>query len=126
MRKILILDDDADILDVMQEALQYEGFEVAVASGTDNIFSLLNKHQPDLLMVDYILNGINGGELCHQVKADQHTRQLPVIIVSAYPKVFKSLGYYGCNAFMPKPFDLDELTSTITNLINTSSYSITI
>jgi DNA-binding response OmpR family regulator len=117
LKKVLVLDNDPRILDVMQEALNYEGFEVDTFDGTDDILKLVDNHKPDLLIIDYILNGVNGGELCRKVKDCKVTANLPVIIFSAYPKVFQSLGFYGCNAFIPKPFDLSELIDKVTELV---------
>jgi len=124
-KKILLIDNDPDILAVMQEALDYEGFEVFTASKAEDIVSLVCNIKPDLLLIDYILDGINGGELCHQLKADHKTAALPVIIISAYPRVLKSLGYYGCDAFIPKPFDLYDLIDQINSYscISTKYYN---
>jgi DNA-binding response OmpR family regulator len=119
-KKVLIIDDDEAVLDVMKEALFYEGFEVKISDKADDINSIICEYNPDLLLIDYILNGINGGEICHQVKENPNTGWLPVIIVSAYPKVLKSLGYYGCDKFISKPFDLDNLVGSIKALLHTN------
>ena len=111
------MDNDSRILDMMQEALSYEGFDVDTFSGTDDVVSLVKDRNPDLLIVDYILDGINGGEHCRRIKTCLSTANLPVIIFSAYPKVLQSLGYYGCNAFIAKPFDLSVLVNKVTDLI---------
>ena len=116
MKRILILDNDPDVLDVMQEALSYEGFDVSCAGETNDIFPLIDKYKPHVLVIDYILPGINGGELCHQVKSNPKTRNLPVMLMSAYPRVLMSLGDYGSDDFMPKPFDLDDLVNRISKL----------
>lgn len=118
MKKVLVLDNDEGVLDVMQEALNYEGFRVKIIEETDNIFSVIDSFKPDLIILDYILSGINGGEICHQIKANPKTTDIPVMIMSAYPRVIKSLGYYGCDDFIAKPFDLDDITERIKNLIN--------
>ena len=99
-QKILIIDDDKALLEVLETALVLEKFEVIVIDKVANIFDLINIHQPNLIIVDYILQGINGGELCHQIKCDGRTSNLPVIIISAYHRVINSLGHYGCNAFI--------------------------
>jgi len=117
LKKIMIIDNDNDVLDIMQEALTYEGFEVAVASKVENITSVLEQEKPDVILIDYILDGINGGEICHQIKANPATCCLPVVIISAYPKVLLSLGTYGCDKFIAKPFDLNNLTSSINELL---------
>jgi DNA-binding response OmpR family regulator len=117
IKKIMIIDNDSAILDVMQEALIYEGFNVIVYQCSDNILSAVNQHKPDVILIDYILDGINGGEICHEVKANLATSKLPVVIISAYPKVIMSLGTYGCDKFIAKPFDLSELVSSINDLL---------
>src|SRR6478609_961034 len=99
-RRILVVDDDADILDVMQEALKDQGFDVKIAEQTDDIFGLIKEYDPHLVMIDYILKGINGGELCHQIKTNPDTRHLPVVLLSAYPRVLNSLGNYGADEFI--------------------------
>jgi DNA-binding response OmpR family regulator len=121
-KKLLIIDDDEAVLDVMQEALTYEGFEVLISNKADNIHTLINNYSPDLLLIDYILKGINGGDICHQVKNDPVTEKMPVIIISAYPRVLTSLGTYGCDKFIPKPFDLGELVGSVKTILQ-SNYS---
>jgi DNA-binding response OmpR family regulator len=113
MKRVLIIDNDDATLDVLQEAFWYEGFEVRIANETRNIFGLIDEHQPDILLLDYILDGINGGELCNQVKTNSCTSTLPVIIISAYYKVFLSLGDYRCDDFIAKPFDLFDLVDRV-------------
>jgi DNA-binding response OmpR family regulator len=116
MKKVLVLDNDEGVLDVMQEALNYEGFQVKIIEETDNIFPVIYAFDPDLIILDYILSGVNGGEICHQIKANPETTDIPVMIMSAYPRVIKSLGYYGCDDFIAKPFDLDDIVDRIKNL----------
>jgi DNA-binding response OmpR family regulator len=116
MKRILIVDNDQTILDVMEEVLGYEGFNVKTYSDTDNIFKCIDSFNPDIILIDYILNGINGGELCAQIKKTPETSHLPVVIISAYSKVLLSLGNYGCDDFISKPFELDNLISRITTL----------
>ena len=113
IKRVLILDNDPDVLDAMQEVLNYSGFEVKAIEETDNIFSVIDDFQPDVVLVDYILNGINGGEICHLIKSNPKTNHLPVIILSAYPRVINSLGFYGCDSFIAKPFELDDLVNQV-------------
>jgi CheY-like chemotaxis protein len=65
------------------------------------------------VLLDYILNGVNGGEVCHVIKNNPKTAAIPVIIVSGYSKLLFSLGDYGCNAILPKPFGLPELLNAV-------------
>lgn len=112
-RRILVLDDDRYILDILDEALSYEEFEVKTAMDIESFFSLMTDYHPNLVLIDYLLRGINGGEVCHQIKSEEGTRDVPVILMSAYPRVFESLGTYGCDAFIAKPFDLYTLIDKV-------------
>ena len=68
MKKVLLLENDEGVLDVMQEVLNYEGFDVKSIRETDDIFSEIGKYRPNLVILDYLLDGKTGGEICGQVK----------------------------------------------------------
>ncbi|RYE24953.1 MAG: response regulator [Sphingobacteriaceae bacterium] len=116
-KRIVVIDNDPAVLDVIQQTLHYEGFNVEIFEGTDDIISLIQQCQPDLVILDYILDGVNGGELCGELKSHRSTAKLPVLICSAYPRVLQSLGFYGCDAFLAKPFGLTELVSKVSGLL---------
>ncbi|MEJ6981799.1 response regulator [Pedobacter sp. P351] len=116
--KVLVMDDDDLILEVLKEALSYENFQVETGGECLNILKTVNDYNPDVILIDYLIGKVNGGELCHQLKSNPSTRHIPVIIMSAYPRVFESLGNYGCNSFIPKPFSLDQLVETINRVRN--------
>jgi len=106
-QKILIVDDDHDILSVLKDLLEHEGYEVIALDYTDSIINNITKYNPDLVMLDFLLAGVNGGELCHEIKINNKTSWLPVIMLSAFPRVLDSLGNYGSDAFIAKPFDIE-------------------
>jgi two-component system cell cycle response regulator/two-component system phosphate regulon response regulator PhoB/two-component system alkaline phosphatase synthesis response regulator PhoP len=114
-KSILVVDDNQDVLAVLEEVLLYEHFDVKGVGETQNIFDVITDFKPDLVLMDYILTGINRGELCQQIKTNPSTADLPVILISAYPKVLHSLGSYGCDAFIAKPFNIIDLISGINN-----------
>ena len=117
-KKILILDDNEDILEMMKIALEDEGHEVECLTNTDDIFKTIDHIKPDLLIVDYILSGINGGEFCHQVKTNPKTAHIPVIMVSGHQRVLESLGTtYGADVFIAKPFSLEEIVFNVNNCL---------
>lgn len=117
-KTILIIDNDRDVLEVLTEALTYESFKVKAQESVDDIFKTIRLLKPDLLIVDYLLGGINGGEICHQVKSNPETAAIPVIIFSAYPRVLQSLGTYDCDAFVEKPFDLNHILHEVHALLH--------
>jgi DNA-binding NtrC family response regulator len=117
-KRVLIVDDDADMCEILQTIFTYEGIDVSLSDGCDNIIDVINDCHPHVVMLDYLLKGVNGGELCHQVKTSAKWGHIPVAIISAYPRVLQSLGTYGCNLFIEKPFDVDILLRQIKNLIH--------
>lgn len=117
-KRVLIIDDDADTLEVLETFFTGEGIQITVSDGSHDIEKLINECRPHAVIVDYLLKGINGGELCHQVKCSAKNSHIPVAIMSAYPRVLQSLGSYGCNLFISKPFDLDVLLQQVNKLIS--------
>ena len=111
MNRILLIEDDKAVRSAIEEALS--DYTVITTDDTRDILKLIAEHKPDLVLMDYILPDINGGELCHQIKINPSTSDLPVIIISGYPQILYSLGSYGCDAILEKPFDLSKLLKTV-------------
>lgn len=117
-KRILVLDDNRDILDIVHETLAYECFEVQSTSRSEMVIPMVEKFIPDLVILDYRVDGLNGGELCKQIKAHPNFKNTPVIIFSAYINHNDELFTYGCDAIINKPFDLDELVDKVNFLLN--------
>ncbi|MEJ2903313.1 response regulator [Pedobacter panaciterrae] len=120
-QNILIIENDDDLVELLEELFSYEGYQVRCYKDTNDIFSLMEDFKPDIVLVDYLLPGINGGELCAQLKRDPSTKHIPVVIFSAYSQVLLSLGSYGCNAFISKPFELSSLLNQINKCLENPS-----
>ncbi len=118
MKRILVLDDNQDILEVVHETLSYEQFDVKSISRSNEVLPTVESFSPDLVILDYRVAGANGGELCRQIKAHPEYGDIPVIIFSAYINHDDELLSYGCDAIINKPFDLTELVEKVNNLIN--------
>ncbi|QHS55491.1 response regulator [Mucilaginibacter sp. 14171R-50] len=117
VKRILVLDDNQDILDIVHETLTYENFEVKSTGESKNVMPLLEDFNPNLVILDYRVAGTNGGELCRNIKAHPKFSDVPVIIFSAYVNREADLYAYGCDAIINKPFDLTELVEKVNNLI---------
>ncbi len=118
LKRVLVLDDNQDILDVVQETLSYEKFEVKSTAESDMVMSLVKEFVPDLILLDYRVAGTNGGEVCRQIKSHPEFNNIPVIIFSAYINHQDEISAYGCDAIINKPFDLAELINKVNNLIS--------
>ncbi|MVN92918.1 response regulator [Mucilaginibacter aquatilis] len=115
LKRILVLDDNEDILDVVNEVLSYENFEVRTTTTSNDFLQVAQNYNPDLVILDYHLGDGNGGDICRQVKADEQLGKVPVIIFSAYINRNED-PLFECEAVISKPFDLDELVSKVTDL----------
>jgi two-component system response regulator VicR len=117
-KRILVLDDNIDILDVVHETLSYEQFEVKSTSNADDVIPMIVEFNPHLVILDFRVGQTNGGEICRQIKAHPKFGELPVLLFSAYIKSESELFAYGCDAVINKPFDLNELIEKVNGLIN--------
>jgi two-component system alkaline phosphatase synthesis response regulator PhoP len=117
LKRILVLDDNQDILEVVHETLSYEKFEVKSTSESKDVLPFVEEFNPDLVILDYRVAGANGGEICRQIKSHPKFGNTPVIIFSAYINREDELYIYGCDAIINKPFDLKELVDKVNNLI---------
>jgi CheY-like chemotaxis protein len=116
-KRILLLDDNQHILDIMQEALSYQEYEVRIALDSVDLIDSTLTYQPDLIILDYHLTGENGYEICRQLKTHPKLGHIPVIICSAYVNRNEDLSAWGCDSVIAKPFGLEELTEKVNNLI---------
>lgn len=114
--KILVIENDEDLCNILAELFLQAGFDYKIYAETADIIPLIKEFNPDLVLLDYLLPLINGGELCCQIKQDKIRHNLPVIIYSAFSRVLLSLGDYGCDAFVAKPFDINYLIRKIDTL----------
>lgn len=120
LKRILVLDDNHDILEMVTEVLSYENFNVHGTSNSNGIIRLAETYDPHLVILDYRLSDGNGGEICQQLKAHSQFKDIPVIIFSAYINRTIDFNKYGCDAVISKPFDITELLDKVNDLINMS------
>lgn len=119
-KKILIIDDDPDILDSLRFVLEGEGYEVETSEKGEYAEKLPNTKEglPALLILDILLSGKDGRIICKKLKRRKDTKHLPVIIISAHPNAEHSSLAMGADAFLAKPFDLSRLMKIIETYIN--------
>jgi len=113
MSKILVVDDDIDILSVMEILLSMKGFEVEVTSKGDNTFPKIESFKPDLILLDVLISGHDGRTICKQIKTNELTKNIPVIMFSAHPGAASTIADYGADDFIAKPFDVNNLMKKI-------------
>lgn len=112
-KRLLVIDDDKDLLDVIKIYFEMEGYVVFTLPRVDNIFKAFNQYSPDLILLDYQLPEENGDKICQQLKSNPATFNIPVIMISGYSKAELDRDYHGWNGVVSKPFDLAVLQSAI-------------
>ncbi len=120
MSKILVVDDDIDILSVMEILLTMKGFEVEVTAKGENTFPKIETFKPDLILLDVLISGHDGRTICRKLKANKETMHIPVIMFSAHPGAAATIAEYGANDFIAKPFDVTSLLQKVNYLLEIS------
>jgi CheY-like chemotaxis protein len=123
MQKILIVDDNADVLQVMQLLLGSRGFDVAITTKGEETFGLANTFAPHLIFLDIHLSGIDGTDISRQLKTSETTKHIPIILFSANTIKGSTLADSLADEFIPKPFDIHDLLLKVSKLIGPAENS---
>jgi phosphate regulon transcriptional regulator PhoB len=115
MKKILIVDDEKDIVDLISYNLEKEGFTIIKAYDGEKALDLIQKDSPDLVVLDLMLPGIRGLDVCRLIRQDKKTERLPIIMLTARSDdLDKILGLeMGADDYITKPFNVKELIARI-------------
>ena len=117
-KKILIADDDPDLLQLVKMQLQHAGFVVELSLNGHGIADLDPARYPDIILLDIAMDGITGEDLCRQLKGNASTAAIPVIMFSANDDIEQIAHQCGANGFVRKPFDAAFMTGTINHFLN--------
>jgi CheY-like chemotaxis protein len=115
MKKILIIDDDPGILKVIKFRLVKMGYEVLVAVNGKQGLEKAIEIKPDLVLLDFFMPVLNGDEVCKRIKAEQTTKHIPVILMTADALQIKEkhLQDMGADAKILKPFESQDLIAQV-------------
>lgn len=111
--KVLIVDDDASVLEAITLILQDAGYLVDTTLKGEETYQKIVSFNPDIIMLDVLMSGHDGRDICHRIKMNKQTNQIPVIMMSAHPSASSSTLESGANDFLAKPFELDVLLEKI-------------
>jgi two-component system, OmpR family, alkaline phosphatase synthesis response regulator PhoP len=121
--RILIVDDEPNIVLSLEYLLRREGWETTVAEDGEAALQALERGAPDLVVLDVMLPKLNGFEVCRRIRADPRWRSLRVLMLTAKSRdteVSKGLGL-GADAYLTKPFSTKELVALIRRLLPASA-----
>jgi excisionase family DNA binding protein len=119
-RKILIVDDDEELVELLRDAFEHDGrFDVRTANNGFDAWMLVKEFRPDLVVLDVMLPDINGREVCVRVRSDKSLDEVRIICISGMIEADKvaDLKAAGANDFMQKPFSVDRLLERACELL---------
>lgn len=116
--RILLFDDDADILELCSIILRTRGYDVYTRNTCNGVEDSVSEVAPDIIFMDGRIPDIGGVEAIRRLKASKKLRQIPVVFFSANADVNYLSKQAGADAYLPKPFDITELESVIHRTLN--------
>ncbi|MEP7229882.1 MAG: response regulator [Ginsengibacter sp.] len=121
MNKVLVVDDDRDILEVVSILLRRNDFSVMTLSRGMHILGSIQSFSPDLILLDVALAGEDGCEICNNLKKSSETNHIPIVLFSAHYDMVKDTKECLADAFITKPFEIADLILTIIKNIKTKA-----
>ncbi|MGL5193128.1 MAG: response regulator transcription factor, partial [Chroococcales cyanobacterium] len=118
--QLLLVDDEPGLREAVQAYLEDEGFSVQVASNANDGWDLLQQQHPDLVITDLMMPQVDGFEFLKRMREDPRFKVMPVIFLTARGMTGDRIQGYqaGCDAYLSKPFDPDELVAIVRNLLD--------
>lgn len=117
--RILIVDDDPDMLELLRLTLIEAGFSISTAGTGEEGLRMAQRSPPDLMVLDLLLPRMNGFSVCEQLRRNPSTASLPVLMITVLPGEFPRLVGIeaGVNAYLSKPFRMEAFVSCVGDLI---------
>ena len=114
--KILVVDDELEIRNLLSQFITEEGYEVILASNGEEAIELAERENPQVILLDIMMPGIDGIETCKRLKAEEKTRFIPVIMATALWDKYTEAIDAGAEDFVTKPFNLTELSHRVKSI----------
>ena len=119
-KKILLVEDQADLIEMLKLSLEAIDYEIITAADGEEGLKKTRKESPNLILLDVMMPKMNGYQVCRELKKDEATKKIPVIMLTA--KGQQSDKFWGketgADEYVTKPFDMDELMEKIRGLLN--------
>lgn len=117
MIKILLVDDDEDILIALKLCLKRNDFEVTAVSQAVNVIDTALHTNPDIILMDINLDGWDGRVICRHLRNENHMK-IPIVLFSALPEYNATVASFGANGFINKPFVMKNLVTALHSYLN--------
>ena len=119
-KKILVVDDEVDLVETVRFPLEMEGYQVLVSYNGEDALNQARKENPDLILLDLMLPKLDGYKVCRLLKFDERYKHIPILMLTAkIQEKDKALGMEtGANEYITKPFDMDLLLQKVKGYLN--------
>ncbi len=114
---ILIVDDDPDIGILLKLMLEFKGYSAIVVNDGGKVSETLEKENVMLIVMDMLLSGTNGVDICAVIRQDPKTKDIPILMISAHPNAKQICLDGGANDFILKPFEMKDMLSAVDSLV---------
>ncbi len=105
MSLVMIVDDEKYVRESLGKILSKEGYEIRSSATGDEALNLLNEIKPDVILLDFKMPGLDGVEVCKRIRANENTKNIPIIMITAYPHEKTEALRAGVDDFLDKPAD---------------------
>lgn len=117
-KKILVIDDEVELVEAVKIRLESEGYEVLPAYDGDEGLKKIEEEKPDLIILDIVMPQMDGYTFTKEIKSNPDAKDLPIIILTARDKMEDLFGIEGVTEYIVKPFDHRDLLDRIRKLLN--------
>jgi len=117
MAKILVVDDDTDLLFLGSSLLRQSGYDVFSLARAEDVADVVKEFRPDLILLDIKLGVLDGRDICYDLKNSANTRAIKIILYSAFPETSVDVSKYRADDFVLKPYDFKYLVARINRLL---------
>jgi DNA-binding response OmpR family regulator len=116
-KRVLVVEDDAWIRWFMCDVLTDDGYEVIEAADGQTAMRLVDECSPNIILLDIAMPGVTGVEVLRQLRSRRRTRTLPVVVVSAYPRVLTPLDETSVACMISKPLQIEKLLAAVRQVL---------
>jgi DNA-binding response OmpR family regulator len=113
MKKVLLIEDDIDIAEIMTYVLCEESYDVTSLNHILAFEDMLDKLRPDIVLLDLDIAGLDGRKVCNYIKSNIALYHIPVVLVSASNRIIEAKDDCGADDLITKPFDIQHLINTV-------------
>ena len=115
--KILVVDDNSDICQMIETILLSEGYEAVSCINPLIAGAMVKKHKPKLLITDILMSGLDGRNLVKEIRSSREGNKVKILMMSANPAFENICETSGADAFLAKPFQIDDFLETVNSLL---------